>query len=244
MNTKEMEKEKHKKPKTRTEKILSVASSVLLVLAILFCGFVMMQIMRDGYVTIFGYSVFHVVSDSMEPTIPVGTLIISQRISINDIKELDIITFRSLESYMLDKMVTHRVVGIEEIQGKVSLRTRGDNNNSEDGHYVTEDNLVGRVVYQTPSENIFKKLYEALTTKMGFFSIVIIPVALLATVIMRENVKRIKREIANIKREVARMQAEGSQAQDDTPDDEIEPSDQVSPLSTEAKKSEQQEAEK
>ncbi len=241
MNKQEMEMKK--KPKSRAEKIFSIVTSVLLAVAILFCGFVMYQIMHNGYVSIFGYSVFHVVSDSMEPTIPVGTLIVCQKTDIQNIKERDIITFRSLETYMLGKMVTHRVVGIEDINGEIALRTRGDHNNSEDGHYVTAENLVGRVVYQTPGGNIFEKLYDFLTTKMGFLSIVVMPVILLTAIILRENVKRIKREIANIKREVARMQAEDSQAQDATPDDEIKPSDQVSPLPTEVKKSEQQEAE-
>ena len=242
MNKQEMEIQK--KPKSRAEKFFSVATSILLAIAVLFCGFVMYQLIHDGYVSIFGYSVFHVVSNSMEPTIPVGTLIVSQKTDIQNIKERDIITFRSLETYMLGKMVTHRVVGIEEINGELSLRTRGDHNTSEDGHYVTAENLVGRVVYQTPGENIFEKLYDVLTTKMGCLSIIVMPVMLLTSIILRENVKRINREIANIKREVAKMQAEDSQAQDGTPCDEIEPNDQASSLSTEAKKSEQQEAEK
>ena len=242
MNKQEMEMKK--KPKSRAEKIFSIATSVLLAVAILFCGFVMYQIMHNGYVSIFGYSVFHVVSDSMEPTIPVGTLIVCQKTNIQNIKQNDIITFRSLDTYMLGKMVTHRVDEIKTVDGEIAFVTRGDNNNSVDGHYVTEDNFVGRVVYQTPGENIFEKLYELLTTKMGFLSIVVMPVVLIVTIILQENVKRIKREIANIKREVARMQAEDSQADTVTPDDEIKSNAQTSPLHTEATNDEQQEAEK
>ena len=203
MNKKRMESAKGKR--ISREKLFSAMTSILLVVAILFCGFVMLQIKLKGYVSIFGCSVFHVVSGSMEPEIPVGTLIISKTTDIKDIRERDIITFRSLEPYMKDQMVTHRVVGIEIVNGELALHTKGDANNSEDGYYVTEDNLVGRVIYQTPGENIFKKLYELLTTKVGFFGIVVVPVMLLAAFILRENVKRINREIANIKREVARL---------------------------------------
>lgn len=242
MNTQEMEIQK--KPKSRTEKIFSIATSVLLAVAVLFCGFVMYQIMHNGYVSIFGYSVFHVVSDSMEPTIPVGTLIVSKKTDIQDIKEKDIITFRSLETYMLGKMVTHRVDKIKTVDGEIAFVTRGDNNNSVDANYVTEDNLVGRVVYQTPGENIFEKLYDFITTKLGFLSIVVMPVILLTAIILKENVKRIKREIANIKREVARIQAEDSQAKKNTPDDEINSNDQAPQLPTEVQNHEQQEAEK
>lgn len=243
MNNKK-ENAKPKKTKTRAEKIFSVATSVLLAAAILFCGFVMIQIMRDGYVTIFGYSVFHVVSDSMEPTIPVGTLIISQKTDINDIKQRDIITFRSLDTYMLDKMVTHRVAEVKTVDGETALVTRGDNNNSVDAHYVTAKNLVGRVVYQTPGGNIFEKLYDLLTTKMGFLSIVVMPVTLLAAIILRENVKRIKREIANIRREVAKMQ-EDCTSDNATHDDHInlQNTSIPSPLSSQGSESLEQEAE-
>lgn len=230
MSNKEVEKVKGKKPSR--EKIFSVITSVLLVLAILFCGFVMLQLKSNGYVSIFGYSVFHVASGSMEPAIPVGTLIICQRTDIDDIKQRDIITFLSLESYMLNKPVTHRVVGIENVNGETALRTRGDANNSEDGYYVTDENLVGRVVYQTSGENIFKKLYDLLTTKMGFLSIVIMPVMFLVAIILRENAKKINREIANIKRELAaRAEQEGEEGDEPTaePDEKIDQENSVLP---------------
>lgn len=215
--------EKTKRTKTRAEKIFSVATSVLLVVAVLFCGFVMIQLMSNGYVTVFGYSAFHVVSGSMEPTIPVGTLIICQKTPIEYIGKGDIITFKSLETYMAGKMVTHRVVEVETFDGKIALRTRGDNNNSEDGYYVTQDNLIGLVVHQTSGKNILKSLYDTLTTKNGFFAIVVLPVLILTTIIMRGSVKRINREIANIKREVARLSEANKSDESDDGTDEDEP---------------------
>jgi signal peptidase len=189
-----------KKEKTKTEKIISVATSVLLAFAVLFCGFVMFQIQRDGYVTIAGCSVFHVVSGSMEPEIPVGALIISQQTEIDEIKVGDIVSFRSMESYMQGSVVTHRVVEIHKRDGKLALVTRGDANNSIDSFYVTADNLIGKIIYHTPTGNFVTSLYGFLTNKAGFFVVIIVPVILLTALILQDNMRKIRKEIKYMRR--------------------------------------------
>ena len=52
MNKKRMESAKGKR--ISREKLFSAMTSILLVVAILFCGFVMLQIKLKGYVSIFG----------------------------------------------------------------------------------------------------------------------------------------------------------------------------------------------
>ena len=203
--------------KTILEKLISISTSLLLAAAVLFCVFVLYQIRRDGYVTIFGCSVFHVVSGSMEPEIPVGALIISQKTEIEDIEVGDIISFRSLESYMQGSIVTHRVVEIHKKDGELALVTQGDANNSMDAYYVTRDNLVGRIIYHTPDGNFITSLYGFLTNKAGFFVIVIVPVILLTATIMQDNMKKIRREIKRMKREI---EAEQLDDENDTANEE------------------------
>lgn len=203
--------------KTKTEKIISAVTSVLLALAVLFCGFVMLQIHRDGYVTIVGCSVFHVVSGSMEPEIPVGALIISQKTEIEDIEVGDIISFRSLESYMQGSIVTHRVIEIHKKDGKLALVTQGDANNAMDAYYVTQENLIGRIIYHTPDGNFVTSLYGFLTNKAGFFVVVIVPVILLTATILQDNMRRIRKEIQKMKQEMEaeKMNLENNTAHED-----------------------------
>lgn len=203
--------------KTKTEKFISVATSILLALAVLFCGFVMMQIHRDGYVTIVGCSVFHVVSGSMEPEIPVGALIISQKTEIEDIEVGDIISFRSLEPYMQGSIVTHRVVEIHKKDGELALVTQGDANNSMDAYYVTRDNLIGRIIYHTPDGNFVTSLYGFLTNKAGFFVVIVVPVILLTATILQDNMRRIRKEIKKLKQEI---EAEKLNLENDTAKEE------------------------
>lgn len=205
------------KTKTPAEKFASVATSILLAVAVFFCGFVMYQIHRDGYVTVFGCSVFHVVSGSMEPEIPVGALIISQKTDMEDIEVGDVISFRSLESYMYGSVVTHRVVEIREQKGDIAFVTRGDANNSIDGFYVTRTNFVGRIIYHTPDGNFVTSLYGFLTNKAGFFVVVIVPVILLTVIILQDNMRRIKKEIESIRQEMEKIKSTDSDtAEEDT----------------------------
>lgn len=52
-------------------------ATALLVAASILCVYVVVQVLTQGYVNFFGYSVFRVVTGSMEPTIAPGSLLIS-----------------------------------------------------------------------------------------------------------------------------------------------------------------------
>lgn len=202
------------KPSKRV-RALSIISYVLLTLAIILCAVVVFQVITQGYVQIFGYSMFRVVTPSMEPELPVGVFIISQKVNIQDINEGDIISFASLESYMKGSIVTHRVVDIKEVNGKLSLVTRGDANNSVDGYYVTEDNLVGKVVFNTKEDNFLVKAYKFITQKHIFFLIIILPMLITAVCLLRGGVVKMRDEIKNIQEEIRRQEAEKLSSDDD-----------------------------
>jgi signal peptidase len=197
-----------KAEKKLSEKIFSIASSVLLGIAILFCATVMYQIKTDGYVTLFGCSVFRVVSESMGDTMPVGSLIISQKTDMESVQEGDIISFFSRESYMAGQIITHRVSEIKDRDGEMLFVTRGDASNSVDGFYVTKENFIGKIIVIMRPEGFISTVYAILTNKIGFFSVVVIPVIILVTIIMQENIQKITKEIKAIKQEINEAEKE------------------------------------
>ena len=73
--------------KSRRKKAGNIISSAVLAAAILFCFCVLVQVSVKGYVSVGGFSLFRVVTGSMEPTISTGSLIISKNEDINNIKE-------------------------------------------------------------------------------------------------------------------------------------------------------------
>ena len=134
-----------KETKTKTG---GIVSAVILVLAVVLAMVVCIQVLTRGYVTIAGNSLFRVVTGSMEPTMPVGSILICRDTPIDDIREGDIVCFRSMGSAGVGKIITHRVVAVlQNGDGETLLETRGDANLSADGNYVQADNLIGRVVW-------------------------------------------------------------------------------------------------
>ncbi len=95
------------------------------------------------------YPMLAVASPSMVPTLKVGDLIIVQGgLNVSDIYAAygtgDIIVFRSPASP--GELIVHRAVAIEGD----GLKTRGDNNPSNDYWTVFDSNLVGKVVGVIP----------------------------------------------------------------------------------------------
>jgi len=93
-----------------------------------------------------GFLPLIVLTDSMEPVIDGGDLIICHTAEAEEIKTGDIIAFFD-HAGNGTSIVTHRVLEIVEENGTISFRTKGDNNNAEDKMLVPQDKLVA--VYKT-----------------------------------------------------------------------------------------------
>lgn len=90
-----------------------------------------------------GYEIYNVVSGSMEPEIPVGSVIYVEPAEPGQVQEGDIIAFHSEDS-----IVTHRVVRNQTVER--IFRTKGDANAEEDINTVEYEALIGRVVRHYP----------------------------------------------------------------------------------------------
>ncbi|WP_232466118.1 signal peptidase I [Diaminobutyricimonas sp. LJ205] len=90
-----------------------------------------------------------VLTSSMEPTLPPGTLIVVQPVDTADIRIGDAITYQ-IESGK-PEVVTHRVISItSSSDGGTTFVTQGDNNDAPDARPVVPDQVQGRVWYSVP----------------------------------------------------------------------------------------------
>ena len=184
-------------------KLISGGVTVVLILAICLCLFAFVQVVNKGYVSFFGYSFFKVTTGSMEPTIPVGALILTQDEPIQDIEMNDIVSFFSKEAYMKGRIITHRVVDKEVSgSGQVMLTTRGDANFSTDIHSVDTDNLIGKVVWISGEENIFAKIMRFISGRAGFFTCIALPAILISVFIFKKSMQTIAVDIKRLKCEL------------------------------------------
>ena len=79
----------------RLHRWISTVVTVLLVLAVVFCLYSVVQVLSKGYVNIGGFMMFRVVTGSMEPTMPTGTLLITREVDIETVALDDIVCFRT-----------------------------------------------------------------------------------------------------------------------------------------------------
>lgn len=201
--------------KSRRKKVGNIISSAVLTAAILFCFYVLVQVSVKGYVSVGGFSLFRVVTGSMEPTISTGSLIISKSEDITEIKEGDIVCFRSKDPALFGNIITHRVVAVGYGTSGVMLRTQGDANITADTQLVDKENYIGKTVWYSSEGNFMAVLLSVLTDKVGFFTIIMIPVILIVTLIINENIKKIKKEVSKVKEEAEQQSSEEKPLTDD-----------------------------
>ena len=101
-----------KKNLNALQRRMSMLVTVLLILAVALCFYSAVQVLSNGYVNLGGFMLFRVVTGSMEPTIPVGGLLLARQVEIESIQLNDIICYQTQVSEIRGKIVTHRVVGI------------------------------------------------------------------------------------------------------------------------------------
>jgi signal peptidase len=179
--------------------VLSVVSTVILVFAVVLCLVISIQVATNGYVSIFGYSCFRVITGSMEPTIPVGAILISEKTDIHAIEDDDIVCYRTEAEEIKGSIVTHRVVQIGyDSNGEYALVTQGDANLSADPYLVHADNLVGRVIWFSGKENALTEFLGLLSGKTGFLGIVVFPILLIAGLVMQGCVRRLYRDMREL----------------------------------------------
>jgi len=189
---------------------INVLTTILLVFAVLLCLTVTIQVLSKGYVNLFGYSMFRVVTGSMEPTIPVGSLLLCKQVDMDAVQVGDIICFRARESAILGQMVTHRVTGIfTAADGSLLFETRGDANLAADGFMVSQINFVGKVTWYTGANSVLSSILSFFSNKIGFLACIVIPILLLGGLLMKECVNNIRSELYKAMRELEREEAPG-----------------------------------
>lgn len=135
--------------KRRSEKmnkaltIVGIVMCVILVpILIVNCTLIIKSfINKDEVPSIGGTMPLIVLTDSMYPEIKSGDIIICKKIDPKDIEVDDVISFYDPEGNGTS-VVTHKVVKVIEEDGKLSFRTKGINNNTEDRLDVPAENVI------------------------------------------------------------------------------------------------------
>ena len=100
-----------------------------------------------GATRLVGLTPYTVLSNSMDPTYPVGSVIYVRTVDTEELEKGDVITYRLSGG----TVVTHR---IEEVLGATSVdrsfRTKGDANEQADGSPVAPSAIIGEALFGIP----------------------------------------------------------------------------------------------
>ena len=140
---------------------------------------------------VLGYSVFRVMTGSMEPEIREDSLLVVKKTPPEDIAPGDVISFFSPDPMLEGAVNTHRVVRIEKENGRTRFITKGDANVIEDTYPTDASALVGRVVFKSYG---LGKVVSLLSNPLVFGIIILLPLV----VILVMNLCRAVRIAADI----------------------------------------------
>ena len=113
----------------------------------LVCAAVIFAFLISG-IRLLGFDVYGVLTGSMVPAYPIGSLIYVQDVDPNELELRDVITFSSGKT-----IVTHRIVEIVRDDNnpyQLKFRTKGDANNDPDASLVGPADIIGKVAFGIP----------------------------------------------------------------------------------------------
>lgn len=121
------------------------------------------------------YRLFTVISGSMEPALPTGSVIVVNTDKSTVFAAGDIITFQDQHEF-----ITHRITEFG-YDNTFYYRTRGDANLKPDKEKISHQNVIGRVVFITPAALLpFIQLL-----RLRYFLMLLIAIFLAGTVTKR-----------------------------------------------------------
>jgi signal peptidase len=95
-----------------------------------------------------GASTFVVGGGSMEPAIPLGSVVIAAPVPASELAVGDVVSLRAGADHAV---FTHRVTRLVERDGGIWLQTKGDANGQPDPSLVPASDVIGRVALTLPA---------------------------------------------------------------------------------------------
>ena len=138
-----------------------------------------------------GYKTYEIVSRSMENTINKNDVIVVKDVPKTEIKSDDIIAFNNGE-----EVITHRVIDIENIDGKTFYTTKGDNNRYPDKDKITYERIEGKYIFKI---NKFGYFLNILKNRYLLSILFVILVLCLVHIVMVKRRKKKREEKMKIR---------------------------------------------
>lgn len=144
------------------------------------------------------FNAYVVLSGSMLPEIAIKDIVVTKKISAEELDIGDIITFIAPDSRYGGISITHRILDkyYDESLGSYTYRTKGDNNNIADAALVPNENILGKVILKIPKLGYIQDL---LSSKGGLIFVVLIPCLVILSYDIMKILKKLGQKTKLIK---------------------------------------------
>ena len=169
---------KEKNNQSKASKIINIISIVILSLCACLLVYATVAQAKSGMVKFFSYSFHTIQTQSMEPEIKVGDLVIVKEVPFSEIKVGDDILFKCEDksSAVYGKYIVHRVKELTEVEGV--YKTYGINNNG------IEDKVLSKALGKAVAvSSTFGAIFSFLTNWKGIIVVIAIIVLIIFTIL-------------------------------------------------------------
>ncbi|MBQ2944246.1 MAG: signal peptidase I [Ruminococcus sp.] len=147
------------------EKIKKIIGFILIGILVLVLIYTLVSRISGDTPSIFGYSMLRVSSESMEPELNVGDIILVKEVAPETLKKGDVITYQGEEGSVAGKLITHQIVSEPyEKDGLHYFTTRGIKEGALDDPEIDETQILGKVQIKVP---IVGTIYDFFTQWYG-----------------------------------------------------------------------------
>ncbi len=153
--------------KKQKKSVIQTITTILFVLVIVLC----LPLVVPKF---FGLTPYNVISGSMKPTIPVGSVVYASQVPIESLTSGDIIVFS--DAVTGNSRITHRIVEVDEANRQ--FRTKGDANTAVDPSPVAFHHVLGKVVFHLPVLGAISELCFAGNHKLILLALFVLALVL------------------------------------------------------------------
>lgn len=161
--------------KIKSNKVLKISMMIIKAIVsffvILVISIIFVQRISNNKITLGGYSVYTIITESMAPEYKVYDMVIAKKNDPKNIKVGDDVVYLGKKSDFAGKIVTHRVIDIETKNGITYYHTKGIANDVEDPEIMGEQ-ILGKVVFKA---KILSLISRVVNNPYGFYFVIFVP---------------------------------------------------------------------
>lgn len=196
----------------KNNKIFKIVSSSIKVVVsfiiIIIISIIFIQRVSNNKITLFGYSMFTIVSESMIPKYEIGDMVIAKKTDVSLINVGDDVVYLGDDGSLKDKVITHQVINKREEKNGYIFQTKGIANQVKDPE-INGNQIYGVVLYRSKILSFLSKIVNNI---YGFYFIIFVPFAILIFLELFDtiNEKKLEKEkkINNKNQEKAKEEKE------------------------------------